>query len=261
MKRVCYLLILLFTLSGCSSTSTMVTIIDSNFQLKQAKSPLNTNVVEVKGQCYQDEYIELEFQQVKKDAFFLTLTNNHNSTIRILWDEAAFVDFNGYTHRINHDGSEMSKMLLNGVSTNRSTVHSTKGGYSRELSHGEISVVGTVEDTEKVQIPYVIPSKSRINTMVVPVGVGQIMRYANIGKMKFYDSSKAQQVFDSYRARSEHSAVRLILPFEIDGNTMEYTFVFREEFQMRQNDYLAEGNGAIILVPLSLLVLVLGLVV
>ena len=261
MKRVCYLLLSLLMLSGCTVTSPMLTIIDNNFQLKQATSPLNPNVVEVEGQSYQDEYITMEFKKVENNAIFLTLTNNHNSTIRILWDEAAFVDFYGYSHRINHDGSEMNKIVLSGTSTDRSSVRSTNGGQSQITSYGNFGVVGTVEDTEKVQIPLVIPSRSKINTMVVPAGVERIIRYENVNKDKYNDSLKAQRTFDYYKSKSELSAVRLILPFEVDGNKMEYTFVFKDEFQMYQKQDLSAEVGPIMLLPLSILVLVVAILV
>lgn len=257
MKRVCYLLLLLLTLSGCAQT---VSIIDNNFQLKQAISPLNPNVVEVEGQCYQDEYVSIQMRGVTDNAIFLTVSNNHNSTIRILWDEAAFVDYNGYSHRINHDGAEINKILLNGLSASRSYVSTIDGGRSRERSYEAIGVVGTIADTEKVQIPDVIPSKSRINTAIVPVGAGQIIRFANANEVKYKDEigskENAEKAWNYYQSKIESTAVRLLLPFEVDGKKMEYSFTIIDEFQMSsKNDEEFSGIVLLGIVPIVLLIL------
>lgn len=262
MKNIYSLLLLLIALSGCSPY--MVTIIDNNIQFKQAVSPFNSNVVDVAGQCYQDEYITMEFHRVEKNAIFLTLANNHDSTIRILWDESAFVDYNGYSHRINHDGSEVNKLLLNGASATTSYVSTTSGDYSRERSYGAIGTEGVIVDTEKVQIPDVIPSKSRINTVVTPVGVAQIIRYENVDKISYKDdlnSNKGLEAFDNYKSKTELTAVRLLLPIEVDGKKLEYTFIFKDEFQMHTERYDGADNTVIFLVPSAVLVFVLGCVI
>lgn len=245
MKRVYFLLLLLLSLSGCSYTAS---IIDNDIQFKQTKSPLSPNVIDVNEQYYQDEYISVRLNEVTENTIFLTLTNNHNSTIRILWDEAAFVDFQGYSHRVNHDGSGRKGVVIEGESIKYGESYSQMKAYGQTIG----------DDAQSVTI---IPSEARINTVIEPVANNRIIRYIGAKEVKYRDelgsTENAQNAFNVYRSKVESTTVKLLLPLEVDGEKMEYTFILRDEFQMSHQE---EASGAVLLVGLLPFIAVLLLI-
>lgn len=260
MKRVYLLLLLLLSLSGCSYSSYTASIIDNNIQFKQTKSPLSPNAIDVNEQYYQDEYISVRLNEVTENSIFLTLTNNHNSTIRILWDEAAFVDFQGYSHRVNHDGSGKKDFALAGEIQTKSEAYSSGESISGS-SHSRVNALGRIVDTDDAQTVTIIPSEARINTVIEPVANNRIIRYINIKEVKYRDelgsTENAQNAFNAYRSKVESTTVKLLLPLEVDGEKMEYTFILRDEFQMSHQEFNDEASGAVLLGLLPLIVIFL----
>lgn len=52
---------------------------------------------------YEDDYIRIGWL-VSREQFDFRLHNKTSHTIRIIWDEASFVDLNGSSHRVIHSG-------------------------------------------------------------------------------------------------------------------------------------------------------------
>lgn len=230
-------MLILLTLSSCSTTTSFI---DNNYRFKQAASSLNPTGIEINEQYYQDEYVTIELQQVTRNGIFLTLSNNHNSTIRLLWDEAAYVDYQGFSHRINHDSSAVSRILTMGSSISTSPDISIISTTSR----------GIIVDKGKIQIPDVIPAHSRINTVIIPADDAKIIRFLNLHKKKIAEEKGSNvnglKMLNQYREQTEKTAIRLLLPFEVDGKKLEYTLTFRDEFQMYNNsseDYYGINDG------------------
>lgn len=262
MKRICFIFLTLLTLSSCSYTYTLH-FVDNNYQLKQANSTLNPEGSEVSNQSYNDEYLTIELLQVTNDCIFLTLVNNHTSTIRILWDEAAFVDFNGYSHRINHDNSAISKKLFDGLSISHS------GGKRAFSTHLGKSIM---IDESKVQIPSVLPAGSRVNTVIIPIGDAPIVKCPNIDdnaievyedddpKVKEDKLGKVEKRLNKCQAMTDETAIKLLLPIEVDGKKIEYTTTFMDEFQTCSEETEDIQDLVVLLVSLVFLpLLIFGL--
>lgn len=151
-----------------------------------------------------------------------------------MWDEAAFIDFSGYSHRINHDNSALSKKLSKGLSVTRA---------DKTLAIATHNGTSTVVDKNKVQIPTVIPAGARVNTIIIPADNAAIVRFdltkyevATIyedddQQIKQKKEERIEKKLSEYQARSAETAIKLLLPIEVDGTKIEYTATFVDEFQ------------------------------
>lgn len=83
-------------LAGCASSKPGVV-------LSQAK-PVGT----MEKKSYQDGRIRIEFLAVGLNMNFV-LTNKTGEAIRVLWDESAFVDEKGVSHRVMHTAQGLSE--------------------------------------------------------------------------------------------------------------------------------------------------------
>ena len=155
------LIVLLVSALFFSCTTTNYTI-HANYQLKTTNSNLKEIDVIRNGQIYTDEFVTIQPKLNQDKVVSLTITNHHDSTIRILWDEAAFVDGKSSSHRIMHAG--------------------TKEG-------------------DKEQIPYVIPSGSYMTTAVIPIDAGNVYLWKNDGQL-YADQKQAQRVVDNHKSYS-----------------------------------------------------------
>lgn len=216
MKKVIFVVLMAVALSSCST----IHVIDNNYLFNHANSTHNPAGVAINNQSFEDEYISIQLLQVLNEGIILTLANNHSSTIRILWDEAAFVDHDGYSHRINHDNNSASKIL------------------SKDIS--------VVVDEYKVQIPSVIPAGSRVNTAIIPVDNAAIAMYE---PMDFVDKEMAEETLREMQAHPDHPTIKLLLPIEVDGKKIEYTATFMHEFQMYSKE---SGSVGAVFVPVVL---------
>lgn len=259
MKKFCTIVLGLLTLSSCSYVTYTTHFMENNYRLKHTSSTLDPEGSVISNQRYQDDYLTTELLKVTNECIYLTLTNNSTSTIRLLWDEAAFTDFNGYSHRINHDNSAINKKYSVGRSITRTDKHfalSTHSGNS------------TVVDKNRVQIPTVIPAGARINTVIIPADNAPIVRF-NFGKLKLgrttipeddtqEENQKQEELieltFNTYQARTAETAIKLLLPIEVEGTKIEYTATLVDEFQM-----YTEGKSENVVAPWTLLISLLGL--
>ncbi len=212
-----------FALSSCST----IHVLDNNYLFNHATSTHNPAGVAINNQSFEDEYISIQLLQVLNEGIILTLANNHSSTIRILWDEAAFVDHDGYSHRINHDNNSASKIL------------------SKDIS--------VVVDEYKAQIPSVIPAGARVNTAIIPVDNAAIAMYE---PMDFVDKEMAEETLREMQAHPDHPTIKLLLPIEVDGKKIEYTATFMHEFQMYSKE---SGSVGAVLVPVVLSFMLIAL--
>lgn len=246
MKRLCFIFLALLTLSSCSYTGYTGYVVGNNYQLKHTASTLNPAGSEISSQYYQDEYLTIELLQVTQSGIYLTLANNHNSTIRVLWDEAAFVDFDSFSHRINHDNNSISKKLSKGLSvtsSSKSTFFSTHSGAAVIIDEG------------KVQIPSVIPAGTRVNTVIIPTDDASIIRFANLRTMDIADEKTANAILQKYQARTAETAIKLLLPIEVDGKKIEYTATFADEFQTYRTER-GDLEPPVLIVPVAIIALI-----
>ncbi len=86
----------LMLLAGCASSK-------PGLVLSEAK-PVGT----MEKKSYQDDHIRIEFLAVDLNMVFV-LTNKTGEALRVLWDESAFVDESGVSHRVMHTAQGLSE--------------------------------------------------------------------------------------------------------------------------------------------------------
>ncbi len=108
MKKIFFILLvlpLLFTFS-CAGYSFLIVLesVESPVNTRQqfGENKITTFQNDGKDICrYEDDYIDIIWQ-VGENYFFLAMRNKTKHIIKINWDEACCVDYNGMTGRVLH---------------------------------------------------------------------------------------------------------------------------------------------------------------
>lgn len=227
MKKLFLFVSLAATLTSCYSTSYLV---EGNYQLRNTTSNASSDVAKTQDGTYTDEYVTLA-PQVGENRINMTIVNNHNSSIRVLWDEAAYIDNRGSSHRVIHMGVKLI-------------------------------------DKEKAQVPSVIPQGAKIDDVLAPsdgiVNDGGVWTYIPLADNKFTSQTSAQKVLTSYKTDPYTTETKLLLPIEVNGNKIEYMlsfigndFTIKELKELDMINTYATGMG--ITLGLALLAIPLGL--
>ncbi|MBO5881657.1 MAG: hypothetical protein J6Q21_00290 [Alistipes sp.] len=224
MIRLLIFFIIITSLSSCYTTQYFV---NTKYKLAEVNSYGNEDIVgHTDNDTYVDEYVGIA--PIVDDALIsLIIRNHHNSSIKILWDDASYVDYTGEAHRIIHEGINP---------TNKETSH----------------------------IPTTIPAGSYIEDTVAPIDcitfnkdswvVTPINDYDNY---KFKDRLRAEELVQECKDNSHLFQSKLLLPFEIDGKKVEYTLKFiGDEFYV-DSEVVKDSDTATIVVSLSTLGVVL----
>lgn len=83
-----------------------------HFEITKVDKPKSQNVKKgtlTKNSIYEDNYISIKWD-VQEAKFFFTLKNMTNSTMRVVWDEALIVNFDGFTERVLHKGADIEAL-------------------------------------------------------------------------------------------------------------------------------------------------------
>lgn len=139
---------------------------------------------------YEDEMIESVWY-IGSTTIFFDIKNKTNSSIRIIWDEAAFVDDKGNTSRVMHNGVKYI-------------------------------------DRNNALPPSVIVRKGSISEIVVPtdkISYSSGWYEAPIFENSFTDEQEA----DSFAKETLGKTIQVLLPLEIEGVTNDYIFIFKVE--------------------------------
>lgn len=190
MKKILLMILTTIVLSSCHTTTYFI---DGKYRLKEANSN-HTSLGIHSNNTYSDEYVTLSpSASVSGSQIDLTIVNNHSSSIRILWDDAAFIDNEGSSHRIIHMGIKLI-------------------------------------DKEKAQVPSVIPAGARLEDTIAPVdGLTLIDGNWSIALPnynKFDNMNSAENTLQLYKTNPYYTETKLLLPIEIDGKKIEYTLTF-----------------------------------
>ena len=113
-KYLLFLLFIQFTLPGCYNYH-YVHYARYNFELNSVEKPKDKNQIyaNVKIQnfeengtqiyLYEDEIIKIVWN-IDNETFNFILNNLSDKTLKILWDDAGYVNTNGFTERLIHSG-------------------------------------------------------------------------------------------------------------------------------------------------------------
>lgn len=197
LKSILLLLAASIILISCTSTNVLY-----KYGLTSVERPEDTakrygdyviteKVEDEKGKyIYEDEMIESVWY-VGSTTVFFEIKNKTNSSIKIIWDEAAFVDDKGNTSRVMHNGVKYI-------------------------------------DKNNALPPSVIVRKGSISEIVVPtdkIYYSSGWYEAPIFKNSFTNEQEA----DLFAKEIVGKTIQILLPLEIEGVTNDYIFVFKVE--------------------------------
>lgn len=203
MKKELVILIVSFFLVSCSSF--IPKKINYTLQLTEVERPADAkeqygdykidNSVEnsVGIARYKDELVSLDWT-VETDMFGFALKNNSDNSIKIIWDEAVYIDVFGNSGRVIHSG---------------------------------IKFIAKNEP----QAPTVIAKKAKITDVIVPAdNIYYSSSKYNTGWQKkplfqssYYEVASFEKIKEIYLGKE----VRVLLPLKIEDVVNEYTFTFK----------------------------------
>lgn len=223
MKKTLTLILLLVAFSSCTTTRYYL---ESTNKLVDTSSNIELKDASLRGSVYSDEYVTI-IPNAEDVSINLMIANNHNSSIRVLWDNAAYIDSRGNAHRIIHLGVKLV-------------------------------------DKEKAQVPSVIPKGAQIEDNVVPVDcvewVGDSWKVSPLEYNEFSTIELAEQELNMYLSYPERSSSKLLLPIEINDKKIEYTLSFiGDDFKISSKKITDSKKSAATLLGTSLGVVLLSL--
>lgn len=180
MKKV-ILLFLAGVLCSCGTTKLPVRL---------ELSSVNDNPVS--GMQFIDDNIAIDWDYVNKSRINFKLKNNSQKNIKLIWEDAAYVDVNGKVDRIMHYGVKYA-------------------------------------DRNESQPPSIIPSGAILEDAIIPVGV--VGNYATYGASGWFEGtmfgfSTDPAIAEKQKLKTFGQNIRILLPIEISGEIFEYLFVF-----------------------------------
>ena len=182
---------LLLVLTSCTTTKY---ILNGNYRLSTVENNGTDSITQVKTATYADDMIGATLS-VGENSIKVKLSNKTNSSMKILWDEASFVDPSGNAHRV---------------------------------IHGDVKIM----DIGKAQIPSVVPKgKQYVGELVLEDSVEwvHVASRDDHGYWKHNTLIKGVTFDKESEAMSstiKFNPVLLLLPVEIDGQRYEYSFNF-----------------------------------
>jgi hypothetical protein len=201
MKKTIFGLILVLTLVGCVSFTGRY-----DLGLQEVERPESTRqrygeskIVSLEEEgttkySYEDDIIKIVWLPLSTQ-FSLILQNKSDHSIRIIWDEAVYVDENGSSGRVIHSGVRLI-------------------------------------DRNSPQPPTVVAKNATIDDIIVPTEniyyvSGQYGGWQTAPLFK--NSASSQEELDVLTQKYIGKMVKILLPLQIEDTVNEYTFVFKVE--------------------------------
>lgn len=143
----------------------------------------------VNGMVYIDDNITVEWAYSTRSKLNFKLMNNTKSTIKILWDIAAFVNVGGSVDRVMHAGVKYA-------------------------------------DRNEAQPPSPIPSGAFIEDVIIPTTVVAYNPYSGWTEGNMFEVSQDPKVAKEQLANTYGKIAKVVLPIDLGGHIKEYQFSF-----------------------------------
>jgi hypothetical protein len=132
--------------------------------------------------------------KVLSDRFSFALVNKRAYSLKILWDEAAYVDSEGRTHRVMHGGV-------------------------------------TFDDRNRAQVPSIVARESSFEDVMIPA---DNVTWVSMGKYSSWNVSDLFEIapassyaqLTAFMRPNLGKTVKVLLPVESRGQKTEYTYCF-----------------------------------
>lgn len=162
-----------------------------------------------KGYFFEDKVVKIFWKPSARDIDF-TITNKTETSIQIIWDEAAYVDENNKSHRVIHSG-----VKFNDRNTSQPpSIIAAKGSLDDNISSADSWYFVTYDE----------------QTIYKPMGWNQnpmFPDYQNRGSTILLIGGKPQETNFPNQVKSYiGKQIKVVLPIRIQGETTEYTFAF-----------------------------------
>lgn len=190
MKKL-LLLIVITSLVSCGIAGYTIKYDLSLDKAGQNKQLENVSTESFKSQMYSDSVMSIKFSYKTDERINFELTNRLDRTIKIIWDEVVFVDADGKSSRVMHDG-------IRYIDRNKS-----------------LPVTA-------------IPSGATINEMVLPtsnVQYGGLKGWLEYSYLPKHSNNK--NTIDGLGKLYTGKTIKIVLPIVYDDKTHDYTFVFK----------------------------------
>lgn len=178
MKKIILLLFTALIITSCASVKPTVGL---------HLSDVNGNLTA--GMSYIDEMIAVDWSYIYKAKLNFKLKNNTKSTIRIMWNDAAYVNASGSTDRVMHAGVKY-------INRNES------------------------------QPPSSIPAGSYIDDAIIPTSVIAYNPYIGWTEGNMFGVSRNSWEAKKQLENTYGKTVKVLLPIEKDGIITDYEFSF-----------------------------------
>lgn len=150
----------------------------------------SVNDLPVIGMQFIDDNIAIDWSYIYKSKLNFTLKNNTKSNIRVIWDNAAYVNASGKTDRVMHAGVKYI-------------------------------------DRNESQPPTVIPSGSYIDDAIIPTSVVSYQAYVGWTEGTLFGFSQTdRELAETQKSNTFGKNIKVLLPIEIGERIIEYTFSF-----------------------------------
>jgi len=212
MKKTLFVLSVatLFLFLGCSATGYYILSLREVNRPEDAKNrygePKIINFTEdnVKNYVYEDELIKITWYPLSTNFYFI-LENISDHSIKVIWDEAVYVNTRGVSARLVHSGVKLV-------------------------------------DRDKTQLPTLIPKKSILKEKILPAENIDYVRDPMFGGYKWVISplipnkAESKNELIALSKRYIGKTVRVLLPLQIQDVTNEYIFYFNvDDFILKSN--------------------------
>lgn len=196
-------MVVLILISGCSYTGLYILSLREVHRPQDTKNRygdhriINFTEDNVANYVYEDELIKIIWYSLSNN-FKFTLENKSEHSIKIIWDEAVF---------INAEGS------------------------SARLIHSSVKMV----DKDKTQLPTVIPTKSIFNEHIFPVDNVDYVRDITFGGYKWVvrhfipNKAASRRELDELTKKYIGKTLKVLIPIQIQDVINEYIFCFKIE--------------------------------
>ncbi len=141
---------------------------------------------------FEDEMVDIRWWIVNVNQIWFKLTNKTNHSIKIIWDEAAFVDYNGLTHRVMHKGVKYV-------------------------------------DRNDSQPPSVIVRNGTISDLIVPTENVYFVSGPYGGYWEVEPFFPTSGITSEEAQKYIGKTIQILLPLQIEGVVNEYIFIFEVE--------------------------------
>jgi hypothetical protein len=157
---------------------------------KVAHVPVPLSPAQVRQLLFQDAAIQVQWA-LRPNGLNLVLENRSDRSIKVYWDDAAYVDPSGFSHRLIRHGARLS-------------------------------------DKDHAQVPSVIPAKARLDDLLAPAesfgrGDGP---WGDDGLLPNV-TNRIKADLDEVAAPFIGQTIKVVLPIRIQGVVSDYTFRFR----------------------------------